>query len=485
MRRVLFVSLLAVFLAIPAFAGTGKVIIVNNDSPGVGLNDPTPAQPVGGNPGTTVGQQRMNVFQAAAARWSTMLDTNVDIMVQASFAPLECSADSAVLGSAGPRTFHRDFTNAPKPGVWYPVALANKFSGTDISPALPDIVMQFNGDLDKPSCLGTQSWYYGLDGNEPGSDSDLFVVVLHELAHGLGISGATRAPAFRDGLPSVFDTHTLDVTAGLRWDQMSEEQRALSLTNTGNVVWDGASVRSYLNRYLQPTTFMAITEPSVLARNVDLGFADFGAQVTSTGLSGKLVRVTDAANTDGPSVNDGCTAFTNADAIHGNVAVVDRGGCTFAIKARNAQAAGATGVIIADRSESYSADNPPTCLPPGMTANGTGGDVTIPVISIGINDANALRAQFTANATVTVSGAVRSDSSQLAGTRDGYVRLYVPCTDNPGSSLHHWDTVASPSLLMEPYVNADLLHGVDLTQFILLDMGWSLPPKSGRRALHR
>src|SRR5687768_13189463 len=180
MRRILFLTLLAVLLAVPAFAGTGKIIIVNNDAAGVGLNDTTPAQPVGGNPGTTVGEQRLNVFQAAAARWSAMLDTNVDIRVQSSFAPLQCGQDSAVLGSAGPRTYHHDFTNAPKAGVWYPVALANKLTGTDLVPTLPDIVMQFNGDLDKPTCLGNQSWYYGLDGNEPANDSDLFVVVLQD-----------------------------------------------------------------------------------------------------------------------------------------------------------------------------------------------------------------------------------------------------------------------------------------------------------------
>ena len=475
MRRLSFVALLAAVMAVPAFAGTGKVIIVNVDSPGVGLNDPAPAVPVGGNPGTTVGQQRLNVFQAAAARWSTMLDTNVDILVESSFAPLEGSLDSAVLGSAGPRTLHRDFSSAPKAGTWYPVALANKFTGSDLSPTLPDIVMRFNGDLDKPTCLGTQSWYYGLDGNEPAADSDLFVVVLHELAHGLGMSGATRAPGFRDGLPSVFDTHTLDLSSGLRWDQMTEQQRDVSLTNTAKVVWDGEHVRSLIGRYLQPVTMLAITEPSIVARNYDIGSANFGPPATRTALTGRVVRATDAANTEGATTFDGCTAFTNADAVRGNVAMIDRGNCTFVAKARNAQAAGAVGAIIVDNSRE-------TCTPP--TLGGDAADITIPVFSIGPNDGDVLKAQLTAGA--TMSGSLRSDASQLAGSStEGYVRLYAPCTDNPGSSIHHWDVVASPSLLMEPFVNGDLLHGVDLTQYMLLDIGWSLPPKSGRRALKR
>jgi hypothetical protein len=482
MRRILFATLLTAGVAFHASAGTGKIIIVNNDAPGVGLNDPTPALPVGGNSGTTVGQQRLNVFEAAAARWAPMLDTNVDIRVQSSFAPLECGDDSAVLGSAGPRTHHRDFANAPKGSVWYPVALANKFAGTDLAPTLPDIVMQFNGDLDKPSCLGTQSWYYGLDGNEPGSDSDLLVVVMHELAHGLGVTGATRAPGFREGLPSVFDTRTLDLTSGLRWDQMTQQQRDASLTNTARVVWDGENVRSLINRYLQPVTILAITEPSLVARNYDIGNANFGPQATRTALTGRIVRATDAANGDGPTTFDGCTAFTNADAIRGNVAMIDRGGppapapaCTFVKKARNAQAAGAIGVVIVDNSRE-------TCTPPTLGGDAT--DITIPVFSIGLTDGDVLKAQLTAGA--SMNGSLRNDPSQFAGaSQEGYARLYAPCTDNPGSSIHHWDVVASPNLLMEPYVNGDLLHGVDLTQYMLLDIGWSLPPRSGRRALKR
>ena len=43
--------------------------IVNNDGAGEGFNDTTPVAPIGGNPGTTLGQQRLNVFQAAANVW--------------------------------------------------------------------------------------------------------------------------------------------------------------------------------------------------------------------------------------------------------------------------------------------------------------------------------------------------------------------------------------------------------------------------------
>ena len=56
-----FLGLITIFLlaAGPALAGGATITIVNMNAPGVGFNDPTPAAPVGGNPGTTVGQQRL------------------------------------------------------------------------------------------------------------------------------------------------------------------------------------------------------------------------------------------------------------------------------------------------------------------------------------------------------------------------------------------------------------------------------------------
>jgi hypothetical protein len=471
MRRVLLLSLL-LLAAADVMAGKGKIVIVNNDRPDLGFNDPTPVAPIAGNSGTTLGQQRLNVFNAAAERWTTMIDTDVDIIANATFSPIAgCTATEAVLGQAAPFTWLHSFKNAPKANVWYPIALANKFAGEDLRPGVADIFVQFNGSLDNATCLGETDWYYGLDGND-GADIDLYVVVLHELGHGLGIAGATRSPGFLSNLPAVFDTHVLDTKAGLRWDQMTASQRQISLTNTGNLVWDGDLVRAHIKRWLQPVTMMAISEPAIVARNYDIGAAAFGPDASRTSLSGQIVAATDAANTDGPTTLDGCTAFTNAAAVSGKVAMVNRGDCTFVQKAQNAQAAGARALVVVDNSRE-------TCTPPGMA--GDAPDVTIPVVSISAIDGDVLRAQLTANANVQM--ALRTDPTQLAGTSpEGFVRLYAPCTNDPGSSTHHWDVAASPNLLMEPSVNADLLHGVDLTIYQLLDIGWTLPARSGRPA---
>src|SRR5262249_16414852 len=91
-----FVSLL--LASAQAFAGA-TITIVNGNAPGVGFNDPTPAVPVGGNTGTTIGQQRLNAFAFAANLWGTKLDSKVEIKILATFEPRTCTATSAVLGS--------------------------------------------------------------------------------------------------------------------------------------------------------------------------------------------------------------------------------------------------------------------------------------------------------------------------------------------------------------------------------------------------
>src|ERR1043165_6381405 len=78
--------------------GAATIIIQNGNAPGVGFNDPTPAAPVGGNLGTTLGAQRLNAFQAVANTWGATLTSDVTIIVLATFEPLACTATSATLG---------------------------------------------------------------------------------------------------------------------------------------------------------------------------------------------------------------------------------------------------------------------------------------------------------------------------------------------------------------------------------------------------
>ena len=153
----------------PPVARAATITVINNDDPGEGFNDPTPRAPVGGNSGTTLGAQRLIAFQRAADIWGGLLASAVTIRVSATFDPLSCTATSAVLGSAGPNAIFRDFSGAPVPATWYPVALANALHGSDLDPGGVDISARFNSALGS-TCPFPRSWYYGLDGNA-GIDS--------------------------------------------------------------------------------------------------------------------------------------------------------------------------------------------------------------------------------------------------------------------------------------------------------------------------
>src|ERR1043166_6956557 len=92
---------------------SATIVIQNNDGANTGFNDPTPASPVGGNNGTTVGQQRLNAFTFAAGIWGATITSGPTITITANWAALSCDANSAVLGSAGSVGIRRDFANAP------------------------------------------------------------------------------------------------------------------------------------------------------------------------------------------------------------------------------------------------------------------------------------------------------------------------------------------------------------------------------------
>ena len=55
-------STACLFLTPLAMRAAATITIVNGDPAGVGFNDATVVAPIGGNAGTTLGQQRLNAF---------------------------------------------------------------------------------------------------------------------------------------------------------------------------------------------------------------------------------------------------------------------------------------------------------------------------------------------------------------------------------------------------------------------------------------
>ena len=86
-RRLAAVAL-ALSLVVARDAGAATLRVINRDAPGEGFNDPTPAAPVGGNTGTTLGAQRLIAFQYAADQWGRRLASPVEVRISATFDPL-------------------------------------------------------------------------------------------------------------------------------------------------------------------------------------------------------------------------------------------------------------------------------------------------------------------------------------------------------------------------------------------------------------
>jgi hypothetical protein len=124
-----------------------------------------------------VTEEAKAAIEYAVALWEANISTNIQVNIHVSMETLP----SGVLGQGKPSVFLRNFRSAPLAGVYYPVALAEKFTGKEMNQSgEADIVCTFNSSM---------PWYYGTDGNTPVSQYDFVSAVLHEIGHGLGISG--------------------------------------------------------------------------------------------------------------------------------------------------------------------------------------------------------------------------------------------------------------------------------------------------------
>ncbi|HEU4887826.1 MAG TPA: PA domain-containing protein [Thermoanaerobaculia bacterium] len=460
--RFLLLSLVIVLAATPAFAGA-NIIIFNNDGPGEGFNDPTPAAPVGGNPGTTLGQQRLNAFAHAADIWGNTLDSNVDIYIIAAFNPLAPN----VLGSAGATHVFRDFGGVPPfpgsafAGTWYSAALADKRAGVDLDPTLFDINAQFSSNF---------NFYLGLDNNH-GAQNDLVAVLLHEMGHGLGFQNfvTETTGANFSGFTDVYSQFTLDITNNLIWANMTNAERAASATRFGRIVWTGPEVTAAVPSVLSfGSPEVRVLSPAAIAGSYQFGGAAFGTPINNPGITASVVEAVDPADGAGPTTTDGCSAFTNAGAVAGKIALIERGTCGFTIKVKNAQNAGAIGAIIYNNLANANAAPPTMATDPVV-----GPTITITAVHITRPDGLAIIGQLGGGVTASIA----TDPTVRAGADvNGRARLYAPFPVALGSSLSHYDTAAFRNQLMEPAINPDLTHSLtppeDLTLPLMRDIGW-------------
>ena len=116
-------------------------------------------------------------FEYAVNIWEQIIESDVPIYIEANWRPQETNT----LGSAGPTAYYTDFKNIPHENRFYPVAIAEKITKTEITgPSSPDIIATFNEDI---------NWWFDTEVETPELLYDFVTVVLHEIAHGLGFTG--------------------------------------------------------------------------------------------------------------------------------------------------------------------------------------------------------------------------------------------------------------------------------------------------------
>ena len=150
--------------------------------------------------------------------------------------------------------------------------------------------------------------------------------------------------------------------------------------------------------YTTPVPVLTINSPASIAGDYAAGAASFGPPLSNPGLTGNVVLGDDGV---APG-SDACTPLVNSAAVDGNIALVDRGTCAFTIKVKNAQDAGAVGVIVADNV-------------PGSVAGMAGADPTIviPSLRVTLATGNLIKGELanSVNATLHVVGGSAPEDS--------------------------------------------------------------------------
>jgi hypothetical protein len=272
------------------------------------------------------------------------------------------------------------------------------------------------------------------------------------------------------GLPSAWERYMYDNTAGKTWLNMTSDERKASAINPLGLAWNGPNVVAGAPMLNHIPVVKTVSPAPGGSRTVDYAPSPFGPAIVNPGALGVLAVVAPQAGELGP----GCDPFNaaNSAAVAGKAAIISRGACTFASKVKNAQNAGAIGVLLAN--------NAAGILVPG----GADATVTIPSAGISQADGDALKAAVAAAVPYGSRGKAGSvtaswlgDPVRIAGAdAAGRPLLYTPSALAGGSSVSHWDISASPNLLMEPNITPDL--GIvlaapkDLTLPLLKDIGW-------------
>lgn len=179
---------------------------------------------------------------------------------------------------------------------------------------------------------------------------------------------------------------------GLGGDDVRAEAQDGSGTNNANFGTPNDGFRPRMQMFVWSAAVqLTVNAPASIAGNYPASPAAFGPSLTAAGTTGNVVLVNDGA---GASTTDACEPLVGFPA--GDIALLDRGSCTFVLKVKNAQDAGAIAAIVVNNVSGGT-----------VTMGGTDPTIVIPSLMISLEDGDVIKSNLPVNVTLKSIGADR------------------------------------------------------------------------------
>ena len=336
--------------------------------------------------------------------------------------PLDCNGHgSHVSGSATGLGVKADGTTFPGPYDG-----TTPFSSLTIGPGVAPRAQLYA--LKVFGCTGntgltTQAINWAVDPNGDGDPSDHVDVINMSLGSNFGTSTDASAAASTNAALAGVIVVAAAGNAGDTHFIMGSPSTSTRTISVANIVDFG----------LQQST-LAVASPAAIAGNKAALPGAFNPLIeTPTEIPGSIKLADDGSTDPFPgspggtvgTTSDGCQTFAPGF-FTGQLALIDRGGgCGFTFKVKNAQDAGATGVIVANN------------VAGTISMGGSDPTITIMSLSITLADGNAIKAQLGTGVNATMrfthlGDTVSGSSSRGARRNDTGVK---PDISAPGSSI--------------------------------------------------
>jgi uncharacterized repeat protein (TIGR01451 family)/fimbrial isopeptide formation D2 family protein len=261
--------------------------------------------------------------------------------------------------------------------------------------------------------LTVQAIEWAVDPNDDGDVSDHLDVINMSLGSNFGSLAASSAIAADNAAKMGVIVVTSAGNAGDTYLISGAPGSGTRVLATAGSIDSG-----------QAANAVRVNSPAGIAGFYTAGTAAFGSVPPAGGVTGDVVIGLDASDAAGPLTTDGCSPLTNAAAIAGKIALIDRGTCGFAVKVKNAQDAGAIAAVIANSSA-------------GAFGNMGGADptITIPSVMVTFADGNTLKANIATLNVTLLPGADTVYTSTSRGSRRFGMFTLKPDIAAPGVNI--------------------------------------------------